>query len=213
MFFTVKRITGILLLLLMLGVAYHYATERSGSRVGEITPESDQATEVSERIRAFESQTQRVIADSYGQPIEGFEPAMYLEAFPALVPADFDEVEAVVGHYHYTNNSLEHEVSTREPIHSAAGAISSQGMATLLENIGLRLRLDADTPVAEIVDRLRTDARAREQIACTADAKMCPDGSAVGRTGPDCTFAACPIDTSAAKDVTICERPGSEGQV
>jgi len=28
-------------------------------------------------------------------------------------------------------------------------------------------------------------------IACTAEAKLCPDGSAVGRTGPDCEFAAC----------------------
>ena len=29
-------------------------------------------------------------------------------------------------------------------------------------------------------------------ISCTADAKLCPDGSAVGRTGPNCEFAACP---------------------
>jgi hypothetical protein len=28
--------------------------------------------------------------------------------------------------------------------------------------------------------------------ACTADAKVCPDGSAVGRVAPDCNFAACP---------------------
>ena len=28
--------------------------------------------------------------------------------------------------------------------------------------------------------------------ACTADAKICPDGSAVGRIGPNCEFAACP---------------------
>jgi hypothetical protein len=30
------------------------------------------------------------------------------------------------------------------------------------------------------------------QIACTMDAKMCPDGSYVGRQGPKCEFAACP---------------------
>ncbi len=29
-------------------------------------------------------------------------------------------------------------------------------------------------------------------IACTLDAKVCPDGSAVGRTGPNCEFAECP---------------------
>jgi thiol-disulfide isomerase/thioredoxin len=28
--------------------------------------------------------------------------------------------------------------------------------------------------------------------ACPQDAKVCPDGSAVGRTGPNCTFAECP---------------------
>lgn len=30
------------------------------------------------------------------------------------------------------------------------------------------------------------------KIACTLEAKLCPDGSAVGRTGPNCEFAPCP---------------------
>lgn len=29
-------------------------------------------------------------------------------------------------------------------------------------------------------------------VACTEEAKICPDGSAVGRTGPKCEFAPCP---------------------
>jgi hypothetical protein len=29
-------------------------------------------------------------------------------------------------------------------------------------------------------------------IACTSDAKVCPDGASVGRTGPSCAFPACP---------------------
>jgi hypothetical protein len=29
--------------------------------------------------------------------------------------------------------------------------------------------------------------------ACTMEAKLCPDGSAVGRTGPNCEFAECPM--------------------
>ncbi len=29
-------------------------------------------------------------------------------------------------------------------------------------------------------------------VACTADAKQCPDGSYVGRVGPSCEFAQCP---------------------
>lgn len=31
-----------------------------------------------------------------------------------------------------------------------------------------------------------------ESIACTMEAKICPDGSAVSRTGPKCEFAECP---------------------
>jgi hypothetical protein len=38
-----------------------------------------------------------------------------------------------------------------------------------------------------------------EQVACTMDAKMCPDGSAVGRQGPNCEFAPCPGETPAAE--------------
>lgn len=34
-------------------------------------------------------------------------------------------------------------------------------------------------------------------IACTADAKQCPDGSYVGRTGPKCEFTTCPETTPA----------------
>ena len=30
------------------------------------------------------------------------------------------------------------------------------------------------------------------QRACTEEAKICPDGSSVGRTGPSCEFAPCP---------------------
>lgn len=37
---------------------------------------------------------------------------------------------------------------------------------------------------------------APEFIACTADAKICPDGTAVGRTGPNCEFIPCPNDSS-----------------
>ncbi len=33
-------------------------------------------------------------------------------------------------------------------------------------------------------------------ISCTMDAKICPDGSVVGRTGPLCEFAACPSESS-----------------
>jgi len=37
-------------------------------------------------------------------------------------------------------------------------------------------------------------------IACTADAKICPDGSAVGRTCPNCEFAPCPAENDQPLD-------------
>jgi len=30
------------------------------------------------------------------------------------------------------------------------------------------------------------------QTACTMEARLCPDGSAVGRAGPNCEFSPCP---------------------
>jgi len=33
-------------------------------------------------------------------------------------------------------------------------------------------------------------------VACTDEAKLCPDGSAVGRTGPHCEFTPCPGESS-----------------
>lgn len=38
---------------------------------------------------------------------------------------------------------------------------------------------------------------APQAVACTQEAKICPDGSSVGRTGPNCAFAACPQTQSA----------------
>jgi hypothetical protein len=35
------------------------------------------------------------------------------------------------------------------------------------------------------------------QGVCTLDAKLCPDGTYVGRQGPNCEFAPCPMATSA----------------
>lgn len=42
-------------------------------------------------------------------------------------------------------------------------------------------------------------------VACTEEAKQCPDGSYVGRTGPKCEFAPCPSPTPIPT-------PGTEGK-
>lgn len=44
----------------------------------------------------------------------------------------------------------------------------------------------------------------KEPVVCTMDAKLCPDGSYVSRTGPNCEFTPCSIPKDAIfEDGTI----------
>lgn len=46
------------------------------------------------------------------------------------------------------------------------------------------------------------DSAAPNQVACTMEAKLCPDGSYVGRTGPNCEFAACPAGSPTSATIS-----------
>lgn len=50
-------------------------------------------------------------------------------------------------------------------------------------------------------------------VACTMDAKICPDGSAVGRTGPDCEFEACPTPDISDPIITACSEEMRQAEV
>jgi len=39
------------------------------------------------------------------------------------------------------------------------------------------------------------------EVGCTMEAKICPDGSAVGRISPNCEFAPCPDEREICKDL------------
>ncbi len=45
-----------------------------------------------------------------------------------------------------------------------------------------------------------------DSVACTMDAKICSDGSAVGRTGPNCEFESCPNENTEKHICTIEEK-------
>jgi hypothetical protein len=47
--------------------------------------------------------------------------------------------------------------------------------------------------------------------ACTQEAKLCPDGGSVGRTGPNCEFAECPSDKPVSLEVRIGEEVSGLG--
>ncbi len=45
-----------------------------------------------------------------------------------------------------------------------------------------------------------------EEVPCTLEARLCPDGSSVGRIPPSCDFAPCPAE--ADKAATVLQPPG-----
>lgn len=44
------------------------------------------------------------------------------------------------------------------------------------------------------------DSHSQDMTQCTMDAKICPDGSAVGRSGSNCEFEPCPENSKKNKD-------------
>ncbi len=50
-------------------------------------------------------------------------------------------------------------------------------------------------------------------IACTQEAKLCPDGSAVGRTGPECEFAECPSTSDSTDSTTVALAIGASAAI
>lgn len=45
------------------------------------------------------------------------------------------------------------------------------------------------------------DSSSSEGVACTKEAKLCSDGSYVGRQGPNCEFTLCPGESSSASNI------------
>lgn len=181
---------------------------------------------------AFKTTLKNEINSTVGVPVEGYEPYMFMEAFPGLTETDFEGVEASIGQYTIEGGKLIHKIDETKLIHSAAKAVTDRGLDTLLANVSVRLKVDLaqDGTLTEIMEALirysetaeapalppipGKEAKPNDMVACTADAKICPDGSAVGRIGPNCTFAPCPsipsrsvhVCTEAEKQSSICTK-------
>src|SRR3989338_6049186 len=67
----------------------------------------------------------------------------------------------------------------------AASALSVDDIQQQINNLLAQI-----TQLQEQLKQLRGDDGS--PVACTMEAKVCPDGTAVGRTSPRCEFAACP---------------------
>lgn len=74
------------------------------------------------------------------------------------------------------------------------GMVAVVLVAGVLGVIYIRPAVAPVTVEEESDDQIVIDQEASEDegVMCTMEAKICPDGSAVGRSGPDCEFTACP---------------------
>jgi hypothetical protein len=56
--------------------------------------------------------------------------------------------------------------------------------------------------IFSVTDSLVLETTEHEVFECDGDAKVCPDGSAVGRSGPACEFTACPSPDATSAETT-----------
>lgn len=152
----------------------------------------------------------KLALEQKGVKTNGLSPYLLLENFSPVEESDFNGVEAIIGEYEMAEGTLVYK-SGEEVGDAAAADISDSGFALFLKNYSSRnnLSLTAST-TSEIITHISggTDAASPdtatssdEFMACTMDAKMCPDGTYVGRTGPACEFAPCPNEVSEPKTI------------
>ena len=172
-------------------------------------------------VREFKNGLALFLNIKHRRTIEEATPATLMGAFPSIISEDFNGVETTLGRYEYKEGELVY--SNTEVVDGAADVISDAGMKTLRDNIYRRLGLQRDMNIIDVVDKLTKPpvvpvrqpsdtSTSSEQTICTLDAKVCPDGTAVGRTGPACEFAACPGENEAPSKVIDCtpEQKGAD---
>ena len=170
-------------------------------------------------VREFKNGLALFLNIKHHRTLEEATPATLMGAFPTLIPEDFDRVETTLGLYEYKEGKLVY--SNTEVVDGAADVISDAGMRTLRDNIYRRLGFQREMSIIDVVDKLTKQpalpprssdtSTSSEQTICTLDAKVCPDGTAVGRTGPRCEFAACPGETPKTETIKCTpEQKGAE---
>jgi hypothetical protein len=202
----------------------------------------DIGQEIKPEVQAvFRTTLKNEVVAKQGQPIEGFEPFMFLKVFPGLTESDFEGAEASIGYYTMEDGRLVHKTDTTKLIHSAAKALTDMGLDTVLANTSVRLKVDLtqEGTLTEVMEALVRSSKpvsmpsqpsipknqiptpsqppstpdADNPVACTMDAKICPDGSAVGRQGPDCAFAPCPTVGETQKVTHTCTQQEKNTQM
>lgn len=109
-------------------------------------------------------------------PIEGFDAGLLIGEFPGLTEDDFINVETFEGHYELQGGELVFVRDQAEPISSAERTVSSEGYATLLENLSNRFEVEVkpNSDVDAIIARIN--------ISQTVSVKLGEDVSVYGIT-------------------------------
>lgn len=94
-----------------------------------------------------------VITNS-GRPPQGFTPEAYLAVLPGLVPTDFDQVDAQLGHYAVINGQLVHIKAGDRLQHQFAKVVTLEGMEDLLQNVVARtgLQLGSEHTITDVIN-------------------------------------------------------------
>lgn len=82
------------------------------------------------------------------------------------------------------------QTGTSGSVSGSANASGTNG------NTGSNFGAEVTSAIKTMLGRDNATSSDGEDHICTMDAKQCPDGSYVGRTGPNCAFAACPGETT-----------------
>ncbi len=135
----IKTLRKIIILFIVLVVAlassyYLYSTnsDDDAQHTSAVNPSTNSAQEY------FNEKLHEGVIDRIGQPIEGFVPFMFMQAFSGLMLRDFDGADALLGKYKIVDKELAFIMDEGGPIHSAAEAISEEGMKTVFTNIQRR---------------------------------------------------------------------------
>ena len=116
-----------------------------------VSPESNGCRSLGSKVDAqvvayFSEALQNSVIKKKGQPIEGFEPFMFMEMYPGLNASDFNcvaENDGAVYIFKDEQLTLAPKNTTRQS--SAEGSITPIGMNQLLQNIAVRLEQPINT--------------------------------------------------------------------
>ncbi len=114
------------------------------------------------------------------------------------------------GEYYAVDTNL---MSQTPPLFNTGEHFTASGVITPIERLSTdHWRKYPVVGIFSITDSVEIDSPPSEPVIedsdtetymCTMDAKICPDGSAVGRTGPKCEFSPCPTpDATSARTTT-----------